>query len=190
MTPFGKLVFGGGFLALVFAGYLVMSTGESFSEEDVVSKESSLSVPLAASSTTASSTEKGTASTTSIVSFKEKIQEEGVFLCEVLTKNDSFLKEGYVSFNESRIRGDFVFGTTTKATSTFLISGRMIFSWKEGDSGGIKTNYAKTEESSSTSKGFITSFNFNDVAEYNCEETKFDEKHFALPPEITFSELP
>lgn len=190
MTAFGKLVFSS-LIALIGVSVYVFAFRESPDESVPLS-----AVVFSASSTSddvtltsSSSPSKDEASSTLL--FSEFVKKDGVYTCLVATSLDAPLSTGEISFNNSKLRGVFHYGSSGKVgTSThFILTNKTLYSWLtvEGSSTSAQGSKIKNVTGATEiTNNLVTRFSLKDITDYSCEKSSETDVDFALPVDVTF----
>jgi hypothetical protein len=170
MTIFGKLLTSGLVIVFVLLGYFFVTHQKQVSSSNV-------------SSTTVQIQKK--------IPFSELVKQQGPYACTIAQYSDGSSTQGLVYISGDRIRGIFTVASGDKnIDSNVLILDGYTYSWVSHMKGnGYKIKNKENNLTSTTTKDTSYTWDPSSVGDYSCKEWSVDETMFALPKEVTFTEV-
>ncbi len=126
------------------------------------------------------------------MSFGDFVRQGGSYRCDIEQTTEGATTKGIAYINDGMIKGEYV--TQTKGlsmTSYVIVRDGYAYTWTSFvPNMGFKARIVETESTNTpTDDASPSSFNADDVADYDCEMWAADASVFALPTGVKFSEI-
>lgn len=127
------------------------------------------------------------------IAFSDFLKQGGAYKCEFNQKMDNAETKAITYMDNGMFRGEYSSNTEgMNITSTSIIRDGYSYSWTSAMPNigyKIKIDTAETDTASETDFSGSYGFNANDVGDYNCEAWNPEQSIFAIPTNITFTEI-